>query len=367
MKSFTILHTESATGFGGQQIRILDELTGLSQKGYRMLLAAPESSRIYAEAKNRSIETFPVPFTRKTIASSFYKILSIIKRQEINIINTHSSRDSWPASVAAKISSRKPKLIRTRHMSYPIKNIGYNRLLYARLPDKIITTGEAIRQQMIETNYIPAEKIVSIPSGINLALFDRTKYNRIELRRKLGLKADELGIGCIALLIEYKGHKYLIDAIEKIRPNYPNIKVFIVGEGPLSDTLKQMITKKKLADRIQLLGFREDIPEVLAALDISVLPSIGTEGVPQVLVQSAAMELPIIATNVGAISEIVQDGINGYLISPRDSEGIAEKIIELISQPDRRQKMGLAGRAIVRDKFQLEQMLAKIETVYQSI
>ena len=228
-------------------------------------------------------------------------------------------------------------LVRTRHMSHPIRNTFYNRYLYADLPDKIISASEAIRLEMIKNNRVPGDKNVSIPTGINLAQFHRTRYNRNELRRTLGLQENEVVIGLIALLIEYKGHKYLIEAIEKIRNHQPPIKVLIIGDGLLSDEITQMIKEKRLEQQIHLLGFREDIPEILTAIDLTVLPSIGTEGVPQALVQSAAMELPIIATKVGAVSEIVHDGVNGYLIPPRNSETLAEKITELVAHPDLRQ------------------------------
>lgn len=362
----TILHTEAATGFGGQQIRILNELSGLKQKGYRMLLAAPESSQIIQEAHKADIETLPIPFTRNSIFSSVIKIIRIIKQQQVDVVSTHSSRDSWPASIAVKFSSRKPMLVRTRHMSHPVRNTFYNRYRYRSLPNKIITTGEAIRTDMINIIRVPTGKIISIPSGIDLDKFDRTHYNRTELRRQLGLQENEVVIGLIALLIEYKGHKYLIDAIDQIRKSKPQIKVLIIGDGPLLNEIQQTIKLKQLEQQIQLLGYRNDIPEILAAVDLTVLPSIGTEGVPQVLIQSAAMELSIVATNVGAISEIVDDGINGYLVPPRDSGALVEKIVELAVDPTLRQKMGSAGRKIVQKNFSLNQMLAKIETVYQS-
>ena len=105
IKPKTILHTEAATGFGGQQIRILDELTGLTQRGYRMMLAAPNASRLFQEAKKREIDTVAVPFTRKTFPISIYHILQLIKRHEVDVVSTHSSRDSWQISFAARLSS----------------------------------------------------------------------------------------------------------------------------------------------------------------------------------------------------------------------------------------------------------------------
>jgi glycosyltransferase involved in cell wall biosynthesis len=364
--SKTILHTEAATGFGGQQIRILNELIGLKQKGYRMLLAAPESSQIFREANKLDIETFPVSFTRNAFFSSIFKIIRIINQEPVNIISTHSSRDSWPASIAARISSKKPMLVRTRHMSHPIRNTFYNRFLYASLPYKIVCTGEAIKTELNKTLHVPIDKIISIPSGIDLTRFDKTKYNRVAFRQKLNVQENEVIIAVIALLIEYKGHQYLVDAIDKIRDTQPLIKVWFIGDGPLSDTLARMIQAKHLENRIQQLGFRDNIPEILAATDLTVLPSIGTEGVPQVLTQSAAMELPIIATDVGAVSEIVQDGVNGFLIPPKDSNAIAAKIAELATHSELRYQMGLAGRKIAMANFSLTKMLNKIESVYQA-
>ncbi len=144
---FTIFHTESSKGWGGQEIRILQESLGMIRRGHRVIIGATEGSPIFNRAKSAGIRVFPCKF-QKWNPLAFLKILSFIRSEKVDILNTHSSSDSWVSSLAVQPLRRRPKIIRTRHLSTPIGKSLLSRIIYDLMPDAVITTGEEIRQMM---------------------------------------------------------------------------------------------------------------------------------------------------------------------------------------------------------------------------
>lgn len=355
----TILHTEASEGWGGQEIRIIQESLGMIRRGYRIIIAAPEQSTIFKKGKEAGVEVFPAHFQKKN-PGSVLKIVSLINREKVDIVNTHSSSDSWVSTFAAKLSKVKPKAIRTRHLSTPISRSYLSRLIYDILPDSVMTTGEDIRQRMIHNNGFNGSKIFSIPTGIDLERFNPAKV-------KPAFRINGFSIGMISVLRSWKGHRYFIDAVPVILRIIPNSFFYIVGDGPQFQNIKDMIKNSSLEDKVLMLGHREDIPEILASLDIIVQPSYANEGVPQSILQAMAMEKPVVASDAGAIKEIVIDRETGFLIEPKNPEQLAEKVIELYKGPELRIKFGKAGRRLVKENYSMEAMLDKIEFLYERL
>ncbi|MBI5682753.1 MAG: glycosyltransferase family 4 protein [Deltaproteobacteria bacterium] len=355
----TILHTESSTGWGGQEIRILQESIGMIKKGYRVIIAAPEQSNIFKRANDINIQVFPIQFQKKN-PMSFIKILSLVNNEDVDIVNTHSSSDSWVATIAAKLSKVKPKIIRTRHLSTPISRFYFSRLIYNQLPDTIITTGEEIRQKMIMDNGYDASKIFSIPTGIDLDIFHIEKV-------KPAIQNNGYSVGMVGVLRSWKGHKYFIEAIPLILEEIPDVSFYIVGDGPQFQNIKSMIEKLGLTGKVFMLGHREDVPEIIASLDVLVHPSYANEGVPQTILQAMAMQRPVIASDSGAIKEVVIDKKTGFLIEIKSPEQIAEKVIEFYRKPELIGEFGKEGRRFVEENCSFEKMLNKIEAVYKRL
>lgn len=355
----TILHTESSEGWGGQEIRIVQETLGMMKRGHRVIIAALASARIYERAGQAGIPVFPVRFKKKNPAS-LLEISSLINRERVDIVNTHSSADSWVSTLAARLSRRKPKIIRTRHLSTPISKSYLSRLIYDLFPDAIMTTGEEIRQRMIHDNRFDGEKIVSIPTGIDLDLFDPGKV-------KPAFQSKGYSIGIVGVLRSWKGHRYFIEAIPEICERIPDAHFYIVGEGPQHEHIKSLISRLSVADRVSMLGHREDVPEVLSSLHAVVQPSYASEGVPQSVLQAMAMEKPVVAADAGAIKEVVKDGQTGFLIKPRDVHEIAAKVTVLYHNPDLGAIFGREGRRLVKARYSIDLMLDKIEKLYRRL
>lgn len=357
-----IVHTESSLGWGGQEIRILTEAAGMMRRGHRVTLLCPPQARIYAEALLRGVPALALPIARKNIqgARALYRW---VQANPAHVINTHSSTDSWLVALACQFVKNPPPLIRTRHISAVIPDNAATRWLYSRATRHIVTTGEALRQQLINDNGYPAERVTSIPTGVDADLF--VPGDKMRARDSAGLPRDKTIIGIVATLRRWKGHRYLIEAFARLPDN--NLLLLIVGDGPQHDALKQHIHDAGLDARILMPGNQRDVLPWLQAMDIFVLPSYANEGVPQAIVQAMLVGLPIVTTSVGSIPEAVRDGENGLLVHPQDSTDIVAALDRLLRDAALRLRLGEQGRRFALAHFGLEAMLDKMEAVFRKV
>lgn len=354
----SILHTEASLGFGGQEIRIIQESLGMIKRGHRVVIAAPPRSVIFRKAEESGINVFPAHFQKRNPISAL-RMRLLINRERFDIVNTHSSSDSWVAGIAARLSRVKPKIIRTRHLSTPISKSYLSRLIYEILPHAVITTGEEIRQRMINDNGFDGSKIFSIPTGVDLERFNPAKT------KPAFQSQDVFSIGMIGVLRSWKGHKFLIEAMPEILKQIPQAVSYIVGDGPQYENIKNLIYRLSLRDNVFMLGHREDIPEIMASLNVIVQTSYANEGIPQSILQAMAMERPVVACRAGSIGEVIIDGVTGFLIEPKNPLKLAEKIVELYRNPELRIKFGREGRRLVEENYPMEKMLDKMESLYR--
>lgn len=361
MNPLKIIHTEASDGWGGQEIRIVQESLGLIGRGHQVVIAAPGHSTIYTRAQQIGIEVVRSDVHRKS-AASVCAFHTLLKKMQPDIVNTHSSADSWVASVAAQgLLSKKPKIIRTRHLSTPISRSFLSRIIYDMLPDAVMTTGEEIRNRMIRVNRFRADKILSVPTGIDLGRFDPASV------QPAGITKGGCAVGMLGVLRSWKGHQYFLQAIPEIKRHIPSSQFFLAGDGPQKENIEKMIREMGLQGDVTMLGHREDVPDVLAALDIVVHPSYANEGVPQSILQALAMERAVVASDTGAIGEVILDRQTGFLIEPKRPDLIAAKVVELCANPETRTVFGAAGRRLVEQKHSFEYMLDTIEALYRKL
>jgi glycosyltransferase involved in cell wall biosynthesis len=263
------------------------------------------------------------------------------------------------------MAKRKPLIIRSRHKFTPISNNVRHRVLYKYLPHGIITASETLRQEFMVQFGVEPSKIATIPTGVDLDMF-QPGHSDGWIKTEFGFDAQCLVVGTVAFLRQEKGLQYLIQAAKRVLEEVPQAWFLIVGDGPEKEPLKRKIQELGLSKRVIMAGFRQDIPRILGALDVFVLPSLG-EGTPQGVTQAFAMERPVVATAVGGVPEVVQDGINGFLVSPRDTTEMANCICKLLKDPALRDMFGKAGRKHVVEKYSSDGMLDKTEHFYKSL
>jgi glycosyltransferase involved in cell wall biosynthesis len=354
-----ILHTEASTGWGGQEIRILDEAAGFIARGYDVHVAAPAEAPIIAAAKQRGITAHSVPLNRKS-AKSLHALARVISEFKPNIIATHSSSDSWLAGAFHRFIHPRPAIVRFRHISTPVSRGLQNRWLYGRVPKRVVTTGEAIRSMLIDRLKLNPAHVVSIPTGTNLSRY--RPGDKIAARRALGLPESGPIIGIVATLRSWKGHRFLVSAMND--PRLSNARLVIVGDGPQDDNLKRQIEELGLQDRVQLAGRHDDVVPWLQSFDVFALPSTGNEGVPQALMQAMACELPVVTTTAGAIPELADHENNALIVPTENSEALAGALAHLLRERSLGERLGRAARMKVEKSHSTDAMLNAMTEVF---
>jgi glycosyltransferase involved in cell wall biosynthesis len=355
-----IVHTEASCGWGGQEIRILEEARGLAARGHEVqLLCAPES-RILQEAPRFGVTATALPIARKRLPG-FFAMRRWLAANPVDVINTHSSTDSWLAALACKTLAKAPVIVRTRHISAPVSLNPSTRWLYLGATKHIVTTGEALRQTLIEVNGYPSEVLTSVPTGIDPERYspgDRGAAR--QALEKSGIAADGPLLAIVSTLRSWKGHVYLLEALAGM----PGIKLLVVGEGPYQPTIEQKVAELGLQDRVFLVGQQQDVVPWMRAADVFVLPSYANEGVPQAVLQAMMTGLPVVSTTVGAIAEAVDDRVTGRLVPPREVEALRAALTALLADPQQARGMGAAGRERALARFSRNAMLDRMEAIF---
>jgi glycosyltransferase involved in cell wall biosynthesis len=364
-QTFTIVHTEASLGWGGQERRIFAEAEIMRQRRHNVILAIDPRGELYQRALKAGLPAVPVPFGGRHTIPALITLRQLLHRQAVDILNTHSSLDSWVGLLAVLGKRSRTRLVRTRHLSTPIQTSWPTRLLY-QSPDAIITTGQAIKNLIINRARVSAAKIYSIPTGVPLNRF----YPRPPGDRLGFLPAwpqNSCLIGSVAVLRSWKGHLYLVEALAKVLQAGEKAYLVLVGDGPYRVVIEAKVAELNLTDFICFAGYQDNVPDWLALMDIVVLASYANEGVPQSLLQAMAMARPVIGTTCGCIPEIVEMESSGLLVPPKDSTSLAEALLNLIRNPATRAKFGSRGLALVQERYSLEQMAAATEKVYAGI
>jgi glycosyltransferase involved in cell wall biosynthesis len=361
-RRFTILHTEWSEGWGGQEMRILLEMTQHARQGNRLLLLSPPGSPLSTAVAGEGIEVIPYKIRHSFDLAALWLIKKILREKQIEVLHTHSSVDSWVASLAGKWAGV-PVLVRTRHISVPARSHRFNRVYH--FPDAVITTGEHIRRNLIEGYGLPEDRVISIPTGVDPSRFF-PRHPDLSLKRFLGLPQESPVITLVAVLRTQKRHELIMAAAPKIIEQFPKTRFLFVGDGPGRNRITQALKQQNLESYFLMTGHRQDIPEILSFTDIAVIPSLA-EGIPQFLLQAMAMAKPVVATQVGGIPEIIQQGINGLLIPSEDPQALAGAVCYLLKNTNKSNELGIKAKALVEEKFTLPMMAEKVYQVYLSV
>jgi glycosyltransferase involved in cell wall biosynthesis len=361
MTPLRIVHTESSLGWGGQEIRILSEAQGLIRRGHDVSLLCPPHARICAEAANWNVPVVGLPIERKR-PRCLRALLDWLRANRCDVLNTHSSTDSWLAALATAMLSDAAPIVRTRHISAPVPRGMLSRWLYMRAAARVVTTGEALRRQLVDHNGFIESRIESVPTGMDAGRF--RPGERKGSRAKFGLPQDKILVGIIATLRSWKGHAFLVEAMTRL-PDH--IELVIVGDGPQREALEQLVARLGLQGRVRMQGQQADVLPWLRSLDIFALPSYANEGVPQALVQAMLVELPCVTTSVGGIPELAEHERTALLVAPRDSVALAAAIERLAGNEGLRRELGEAARKHCVEGYSYERMLDRMEAIYRDV
>jgi glycosyltransferase involved in cell wall biosynthesis len=362
MKRFKILHTESSCGWGGQELRIIDEAEVFLNNGHEVAIAAAPESRLATEAVRRSVPVVQLPIARRSL-SGLLATRSYLASRSIDIVNTHSSTDTWLVALAACTLGAPPKLVRTRHVSAPIPNNWPTRWLYRIASSHVVTTGVALRLQVMKETGLDESKITSVPTGLDLERF--CPGDRRTARESLRISPAEFVIGVVATLRSWKGHRYLVDAFaEHVREG---ARLLVIGDGPGADNLRRQVTQLGLGDRVVMPGNQADVVPWLRAMDVFALPSYANEGVPQAIMQAQACGIPVISTAAGSIGEIVSHESTGLLVEPRSVASLGAAINRLRDDAGLRDRLSMAALNQARARYSARIMMESMQRVFSNV
>ena len=238
--------------------------------------------------------------------------------------------------------------------------------LARRLVNHSFAVSEAGRRQLVLDGFHPEEKTSVARCGIEFQASAAVPGANYSFRQECDIPEPSFLIAVVGNLEEIKGHRYLIQALPGILDQFPHVFMIILGDGVLRPTLKTQVKDSGLSRSVMFAGWRKDVPRILAASDVLVLPSL-SEGLPLAVLEAMAAGLPIVASNVGGVPEAVIDGETGFLVEPSSARSLREAILKLLKDPERARSMGAAGRTRVRAEFGVDRMVEETCEVYRNL
>jgi glycosyltransferase involved in cell wall biosynthesis len=336
----------------------LAELIGFRSRGNQVWLLAPRESEIFKRATTQQISVKLLCANKQSFAFEIVRQASWLRRNQIQVVNTHSSRDGWLIGIAGRLA-RVPFIVRTRHIDVDYPNRWLSRHAYTTLADHVLTTSRKITAHFQEMFGLPDDRISTVPTGIDLEIFSPS-----------GAKAAFSAggkplIGMISVLRSWKGHATFLQAARRLLDEQFNAQFVIVGEGPIRQSIEKQIAELRLGNAVILSGHREDVPEILRALQVLAIPSTKHEGIPQIGLQALACQAPVVGSDAGGIPEIIRHGETGRIFPAGDAGALASAIRETIAETERTRDYCEQGRSLVEAGFSLKSMLESLDSLYQ--
>lgn len=356
------MHIETGQRLYGGALQVRYLIEGLYNRRVSNILICSKESSIAEHFKNSEYtEVLEVTCRGDIDIRLLWAILSAIKRKQPDLIHVHSRRgaDIWGA-IAAR-AAKIPSVI-TRRVDNPESRFAA-KMKYGSF-NKVVTISEGIRQVLISQG-VPEHHIECVRSAIEISEYG-TKCDQEWFLSEFDLPENSLIIGMVAQFIERKGHKYMVDAFKAIKEAYPNAFLIFFGQGPLEQNIKSLVQQKGLEDNVIFAGFRKDLARLLPCLDLLVHPAL-MEGLGVSLIQAAASGVPIVATKVGGIPEIVHHERNGLLVPPRDSKSLTEAVKHLLGDNRLRNRLGTEGRRLAQNEFSIDNMVEGNLNIYKQL
>lgn len=363
MRCIRVIHLVEDLKIGGLERVLATLVTHLDKHRYFpevWCLAA--GGRIARELRKNGISVRILGCTSYHRPLHILRLARLLQRAKADILHTHGY---FASTFGRLVSFLTGPAIRIQHVhttdhGLTARHRQIERML-ARITHTVVCISEAVRRFVVDREGIPVSKTRVIYNGVKLPGPADPKQASPLL---LDWSADTFVVTTIGSLTPHKGHHILIRAVEILSERHPEIRLVIVGDGPLRWKLSEQVGRANLQEKVWFAGELESVFPVLYQTDLFVLPSMDREGLSIAAIEATAAGRAIVASNLGGIPEVVQDGLNGLLVPPGDPNRLAEAMEALIRDPDRRQKMGTAGRHRFNQCFQARQMTAEIERLY---
>jgi len=370
-----ILFVIDGMEFGGGERVFTQIINGLPLDQYESFLASGPQDSFYQAISQTPVQRYPVDFSNRFNPAIMFRLIKIIKDHKIDIVHGQGARAEFFARLASGLFCRSG-YVSTIAMPVEGYDVGpMKMLLYKafdrfseRFVDRFLVVSSVLAQTMIQGHGIPREKVVKIYNGIETDYYKPhdQEEGRRRVRQEYSVNDSEVLIGSLGRLVWQKGFEYFIHAMPILIRDLPEAKFLIVGEGPLRQELEGQTRSLGIQDRLVFTGHRNDIRDMMAAMDIIVIPSL-LEGFPMITLEAMAMEKPIVTTSIDGIMEQIRDGREGLLIAPKSPPALAQAVKRLVDNPDYARSLGINARAKVVRDFSVHKMIAETIKVYETL
>jgi glycosyltransferase involved in cell wall biosynthesis len=361
-----ILQVCSASEMGGGEAHVADLARALSNRGHAVYLAVRPNSPLRTPLSGVIASWHEMPLRNSLDLQSARAIADLINQHNIDLVHAHVGRDYLVAALACR-NARRAKLVLTRHHYLPLKR----NALYRWLLDgaaSIITVSDAVRDSVIERLQFPQERVITIPNWISPERFQ--PIDRDAARGLFRLRGS-IVVACIGQITQAKGQEEFIRAAARVGQRRPDVEFAIVGEEqnetkPFTTHLQRLASDLGLGERMRFMGYVRHIPELLAAVDVVVVPS-WDEGFSLVTIEALASRRAVLAASVGGIKGILKENVTGLLFPPRDTNALTDRLLYLVSDAPLRERLAAQGQRDVYTRFGRDQIIDRIESLYMEI
>lgn len=370
----TILQIVSCRGWSSDAYWAARATVELERAGHDVTLVCKRRSearviRRAREAGVSRIETLSLASGVGPVADGLDLRRLVTWLPEAQILHVHRGKEHWLAALANRASYLRRPLVRTRHIVQPVRPHALNRWLYGRATDRIVTVTEAIRRQLVAGGLATEDRVVTMPGGVDVDRFrpDALPTRDKGIRATLGLPHDVPIIGLVSGFRVMKGQQTVVEAAARLAAGGRRLHLLLIGQGPFAARVRAQIEAAGLADRISVLGFVDDLPATMAALDVALYAALESDGMSRVLFEYLASGVPVVASRVGVVPEILEDGRTALLVPAGEPGPLAEAVARLIDDPPRRREIGAAGAALVHERYSGARLAERLTALYLSL
>jgi len=377
IKDKKIIHICNSLVYGGGEEHVRTILVYLKKRGVAVSAAVPEKTELYNRLKKEGVEVFPLFIGHKYDFKSVLELCGLLKSNSIDLVHTHNRREDLIGAVCAKLLNI--PIVTTIHDRINMdqngdKVVSFGSSVYhfilRNFFDALLTVSKATYNDILSSAKVKKQKVYHVINGLDLKRIAPSVDKNV-MKQKLGFSKEKKIIGFVARIrnssFGKKGILHLIDAAGEVVKKYPAVKFVISGEdSEAADILKEKCAQKKIADYFIFLGYRKDIIDIMQCFDMLICPSL-FEGLPRVVLESMALGVPVIGSNVDGIPEVIDDGKCGYLVPPKDSSALADRIIRLLETENKLQEFGKNSIHKIKTEFRAEISAEKTEQIYYKI
>lgn len=365
MNKKKVLFIFSSFSFGGAEKMTADIASAVNKFSveFEAFVATPEGSPLSKYSNEKQIKTLNFNCRGTFTPSGIVNLFKIIKKEKIDIIHVQQGKLFWTA-LLMKLFFCNIKVI--LHRTQDTRHKWYARYHY-KIADKVLAVSDTVKNNMIKIDKAPSDKIQTLYNGFDFDNF-RKDIDITGIIKEYGLE-NKIVIGTVGAMVslEAKGQIYLIEAVAKIRNQYPNLRCLLLGEGPGKNEIKAYAEKIGADDIVIFAGHKSNIAKYINAMDIFCLLSCNTEGFGNVNIEAQSLAKPVITTNIGGIPETVIEDKTALIIKPRDVKAVTDAIKKFLDDKNLALNMGAEGKKFVENKFSDKKMIENLSGIYREI